>query len=255
MKYGLEGYGLFWILVEMLHENNGEMQYNPDILAFEYNCTEELVKGVVDLSFNVDDGMIVSERVKRNLEERLEKKTRKRDAGKLGAAARWNKDSEVNKGIAEVIQTHSKGIANVCDDDATVMQIDATAMQIDATAMQIDATAMQIDATAMRIDANGMRIDAIDKDKDKDKDKDILINKLKTIWKYEIENNNVKEENILNLKTKDVRENLNLFFEQVPSWESYLNKNGYDNLIKKLNKQNIQLDNQTICLIKTIQIL
>ena len=121
--------------------------------------------------------------------------------------------------------------------------------------MQIDATAMQIDATAMRIDANGMRIDAIDKDKDKDKDKDILINKLKTIWKYEIENNNVKEENILNLKTKDVRENLNLFFEQVPSWESYLNKNGYDNLIKKLNKQNIQLDNQTICLIKTIQIL
>ena len=225
MKYGLEGYGLFWILVEMLHENNGEMQYNPDILAFEYNCTEELVKGVVDLSFNVDDGMIVSERVKRNLEERLEKKTRKRDAGKLGAAARWNKDYEVNKGIAEVMQTHSKGIANVCDDDATAMQIDA----------------------------NGMRIDAIDKDKDKDKD--ILINKLKTIWKYEIENNNVKEENILNLKTKDVRENLNLFFEQVPGWESYLNKNGYDNLIKKLNKQNIQLDNQTICLIKTIQIL
>jgi len=94
MKHQMAGIGIYWCLVEMLHEGNGCIDNDLETLAFELGADINILKDVIDICFEIDGDKIVSERVIKNLEFREEKRLANVERAKKGAEARWNKDGE-----------------------------------------------------------------------------------------------------------------------------------------------------------------
>lgn len=116
--YGMEGYGLYWYFIELMHQtqdsklrckliNGIAYQINIDIdklLQFYNTC--------IDAQLFVTDGEFYwSQRVLENKEIQDEKRNLKSSAGKKGMEKRWNSNSYKND-ITEdntVITEHNKG--------------------------------------------------------------------------------------------------------------------------------------------------
>lgn len=68
---GAAAYGVAWMIVEMLHENGGRISHDPEIIAYEIREPRELIEKVISSEvFFVKDGMIGSERVDRERDDR-----------------------------------------------------------------------------------------------------------------------------------------------------------------------------------------
>ena len=48
MKYGMEGVGVYWCIVEMLYEENGFSLLDYERITFELRTNEDLVKSVIN---------------------------------------------------------------------------------------------------------------------------------------------------------------------------------------------------------------
>lgn len=106
---GMLGYGVYWSLVEDLYHNNNKLEDNPSLLAYDYRCTTELIKSVIN-DFNlfiVKDGYVSSNSIQKRLDERNDKVTK----AKQSASKRWE-----NKG------KNADNIETQCDSDANAMR-------------------------------------------------------------------------------------------------------------------------------------
>jgi hypothetical protein len=86
-KFGLAGIGAYWVLVEMLYEERGEIDNDYDYIAAEMDVSPEFIKSVVndfDL-FIVDDEIISNQRVL----DRLDEMKKKSEHGRLAASERY----------------------------------------------------------------------------------------------------------------------------------------------------------------------
>lgn len=93
MKCGLEGYGIYWCLVEIMHENGGKIK-ESDIDGIAYNLHTDVEK-IQEVIKNCDTfiskkGVITSKRVLDNIEKREKISAIRREA----VAQRWNKPDE-----------------------------------------------------------------------------------------------------------------------------------------------------------------
>ncbi|NQS90202.1 DUF4373 domain-containing protein [Patescibacteria group bacterium] len=91
--FGMQGYGLYWAIIEILHEQGGKLQKFPKLfegLAFELQITKEaLIKQIEAMlhDYNLlqeDDKYIWADRVLKNIEERKAKYQLKAEAGRIG---------------------------------------------------------------------------------------------------------------------------------------------------------------------------
>jgi hypothetical protein len=83
MRFGMEGYGFYWGLVEILHESGGYIKESElAAIAYELRVSEELCNAVVKESgfFVVKKGKVTSDRVLRNLKKRAEISEARREA-------------------------------------------------------------------------------------------------------------------------------------------------------------------------------
>jgi len=106
---GMLGHGIYWSLVEDLYHNNNKLEDNPALLAYDYRCTTELIKSVIndfDL-FIVKDGYVSSNSIQKRLDERNDKVTK----AKQSASKRWEKRVE-----------NAVNIETQCDSDANAMR-------------------------------------------------------------------------------------------------------------------------------------
>ena len=90
-RNGLEGYAVFFKIVELLMINNGEIEYNIKLISHFLGTTnEELVYSIINNFglFIVDNGYISNERVS----NQLSKITEKSKKAKESAKKRWNKE-------------------------------------------------------------------------------------------------------------------------------------------------------------------
>lgn len=92
-QLGLEGYGLYWCLIEMLRDTpDYKLPIDAvDDIAFSLNISKEKVETVInnyDL-FTIDDMQFFSKRLIRNMEKYSESKKRLSEAGKAGMAKRY----------------------------------------------------------------------------------------------------------------------------------------------------------------------
>lgn len=107
-KCGYFGYGLYWGIVEDLHQSpNGKLNIKLiDGLAFKYNIDITELNNVITTCLEVglfikEDNYISSERVIRNKKDLEDFRLKKSNAGKKGMLKRW--------GHNNVITKHNKG--------------------------------------------------------------------------------------------------------------------------------------------------
>ena len=95
-QLGMEGYGIYWFLIEKLAEAGGKMPLELiPILSMQMQTTDIKVKGVImqfDL-FSINEGEFWSER----LNDHLGLRAKLSQSGKNGAISRW-KNGEANRG-------------------------------------------------------------------------------------------------------------------------------------------------------------
>lgn len=85
-EHGAEGYGVYWMVLEVLHQNGGVMQWQCKRLAFALQVQSDLLKCVVedyDL-FALDGDSFYSKRLLSELEAREEIAEKRRKAGAKG---------------------------------------------------------------------------------------------------------------------------------------------------------------------------
>ena len=118
-KLGLEGYGIYFCIVEMLREDSSfKLQTSSfEDISFSINVTIEKVRSVVtefDL-FVIDDDYFYSPRLTRSMQKYNELKTKRVEAGKKGGQAMLKQT--LSKTQANEEQSLSNAQANVEQDD------------------------------------------------------------------------------------------------------------------------------------------
>lgn len=111
-QLGLEGYGIYWVLVEVLREQS-EYRYPLNLLpviARKYNTTTEKMKVVVGNYglFTIDDDQFFSESLCRRMQVREEVREKKQIAGK--------KSGEI-RGLLAGKPTQYELMFNICSTD------------------------------------------------------------------------------------------------------------------------------------------
>jgi ribosomal protein L12E/L44/L45/RPP1/RPP2 len=107
MSLGMEGYGIYWSIIEKMRENTDYMCSKAyDLIAFDLRVEEDKIKRVVE-----DFGLFeISESGKKfyskSLLNRMAKMNEKSEKARESANARWNKSGKA-KEDANAIQTQS----------------------------------------------------------------------------------------------------------------------------------------------------
>lgn len=91
--FGFAGYGLYWVMVELLHEQGGKIKKFPkliDGLAHQLRVEKEYMVKLLEAllqDYNLlqqDDTCIWSDRVIKNIDQRREKYIKKSESGRIG---------------------------------------------------------------------------------------------------------------------------------------------------------------------------
>jgi hypothetical protein len=92
-KYGMQGYGIFWCLIEDLYNNNNELDIDYEGFASDLRCTPEIIQSVInDFGiFTVNDDTFSSKSVERRINERIERSVKARES----AFKRYNKEGTI----------------------------------------------------------------------------------------------------------------------------------------------------------------
>ena len=105
MKLGLEGYGVYWAVIEQLHQNNGYMDFDADAIAYALQmpskCVASVIKDFGLFSFQKNSKKFFSKRLLLHFKKRKSISKKRSEAGKLGAKQR-------NKSLANAKQMPSK---------------------------------------------------------------------------------------------------------------------------------------------------
>jgi len=106
--YGIEGYGRYWILVEMMREHAdyriemNNTKYAYAMIAEELKCTEEETKKFIKDCieefhlFETDGQYLWSQSLNKRMEKLEEKRIKLSEAGKRGADKRWGGQCDPN---------------------------------------------------------------------------------------------------------------------------------------------------------------
>lgn len=102
-KHKGSGYGVFWVVCEMIHEEGGKIEFDEitfGAVAKDLNEEVDLVRLVINdcvsefKLFIIEEGFILSGRASENLEKRQELSKSRANSGRLGAIARQNGTKE-----------------------------------------------------------------------------------------------------------------------------------------------------------------
>jgi uncharacterized protein YdaU (DUF1376 family) len=86
-KLGVEGYGIYWILIEDLYNNANALRTNYERIAYDLRLDKDKIKSVVEdfNLFEINDEIFSSKSVKKRLDERNDKSIK----AQKSANSRW----------------------------------------------------------------------------------------------------------------------------------------------------------------------
>lgn len=104
-KHGINGYGIFWAIVEDLYNNANALPTDYESIAYDLRTDSEIIKSVInDFDLFVLDGDSFGSL---SIEKRINERNEKSAKAKHSANLRWNKVKE----DANALQPHSEGNA------------------------------------------------------------------------------------------------------------------------------------------------
>jgi hypothetical protein len=103
MVHGMQGYGIYWSIVENLYNNANALQTHYKRIAFELRVSEDIIKSIINEFnlFTIEGDFFYSSSVS----ERLEKRTEISENARNAANKRWSKN-------ADAMPTHSESNAD-----------------------------------------------------------------------------------------------------------------------------------------------
>lgn len=134
-QLGLEGYGIYWVLIEKLR---GRKDYRMPFsiipsLARRYMTTPEKMKTVI-MQYGLfqydDEGFFYSESLIRRMNALDEVKQRRAIAGKKAVEARWLKEKDTKR-IANEYESYSNDITNEQQTNTDAIRLDTDKIRID----------------------------------------------------------------------------------------------------------------------------
>lgn len=116
MKYGAEGYGIYFMILERLRDSDGYMSIKDyNMLAFDFRVSAEKVKSIVEdfglFVFTEDSKHFYSESFLQRMKLKDEKSLKARES----ANQRWRKKTEEQKEM----RTQCERIKNECERNAS----------------------------------------------------------------------------------------------------------------------------------------
>lgn len=98
MRWGAEGYGIYFMILERLREEPGYMSVKDyNMIAFDLRVDTGKVKSIVEdfglFVFTEDGKYFYSESFKRRMTQKDEKSKKLSEAGKIGNMKRWSKNN------------------------------------------------------------------------------------------------------------------------------------------------------------------
>ncbi len=123
MKYGAEGYGVYFMLLERLRDDSEYMSVKDyNMIAFDLRVDASLIKDIVEnfglFAFADNGECFYSESFNKRMLIKDEVSNKRAAAGKKGAAKRWN-----GKAIAKPSSENSKTIAKPPEDDGNKSKV------------------------------------------------------------------------------------------------------------------------------------
>jgi hypothetical protein len=115
--FGMEGYGTWWMLVEIMHEQGGQIEKFPKLyegLAQDLKQNEAHLKQIIsalisDFKLLKEDAEYIwSDRVLRNMKDLEHKRTQKVEAGRLGGIESGKKRSKTKQNEAPLEANEQK---------------------------------------------------------------------------------------------------------------------------------------------------
>ena len=86
-KHGMQGYGLFWALIEDLYNNANALRTDSEGIAYDYRIPENIVKSVLyDFDLFVFDGETFGSL---SVQKRIDKRDSKSIKARESASKRW----------------------------------------------------------------------------------------------------------------------------------------------------------------------
>ena len=117
-EHGLEGYGAYWVLVEMMFESADTCLRHDKVkgIAFANSIAMAKLQEIIDTAITeelfVSDGTVFwSESLRRRKGRYNDLKEKRAEAGRIGAAKRWENHGKHGKAMAKPKQTESTPIA------------------------------------------------------------------------------------------------------------------------------------------------
>lgn len=100
-KHGMQGYGVFWAIIEDLYNNANALRTDYDGIAYDLRSDSDVVASVInDFDLFVFDGEFFGSK---SVQERLQQRNSKSESARKSASYRWNN--------ANALQTQSEGNA------------------------------------------------------------------------------------------------------------------------------------------------
>lgn len=123
MKYGAEGYGVYFMLLERLRDDSEYMSVKDyNMIAFDLRVDASLIKDIVEnfglFAFADNGECFYSESFNKRMLIKDEVSNKRAAAGKKGAAKRWN-----GKAIAKPSSENGKAIAKPQEDDGNKSKV------------------------------------------------------------------------------------------------------------------------------------
>jgi len=109
-KHGMEGYGIYWSIVEELYINANALHSDSDGIAYDLRCDVKVVESVLydfDLFDTLCDGSIYSPGIDKRISEIKEKSKKARES----ALYRWHNKVEKSDDDANAMRTQCDGNA------------------------------------------------------------------------------------------------------------------------------------------------
>lgn len=112
------GYGIYWAIIEKMHQAGGELELNCESIAFDLRTDKELIEKIIKnfKLFQIKGQKFTSERVKNNIANRILKSEKAR----LSARSRWGYDKPLEDANALPAQSERnarkerKGKERIC---------------------------------------------------------------------------------------------------------------------------------------------
>lgn len=134
VKEGLNGYGVYMMLLEMLRdEDNRTLKFDVEVLSFAIGTFDtDMIKRVIQdygLFTITSEGSFSSIWLEKSMEEFDTKKAALKEAGKKGSMARWHKKESSepdSQAIAMTSEANSQAIAMPSEANGNIMKYNIT---------------------------------------------------------------------------------------------------------------------------------